>query len=303
MKSYIGITDFNWYSQVSSNNAIDEVNFWQPGGSRQFRALEEGDLFLFKLHSPRNYIVGGGLFKHSSLLPISLAWKAFGLANGVRSLDEMRERTQKYRRIEERGDYTVGCILLCEPFFLPQDLWVPVPTDWKPNIVQGRTYDLSSEPGSTMLQQLQVALGSIGMREQVPERNRYGTEIMVKPRLGQGGFRVLVTDAYGRRCSVSGERVLPVLEAAHVRPYAKGGEHSIANGLLLRSDLHILFDQGYLTVTPDRALEVSSKIRDQFENGKDYYAFHGQKLRLPCNPEQFVSKKNLEWHNQEIYLG
>jgi len=74
-------------------------------------------------------------------------------------------------------------------------------------------------------------------------------------------------------------------------------------GERIEHGLHILFDQGYLTVTPDRDLEVSSKIRDQFENGKDYYAFHGQKLRLPCNPEQFVSKKNLEWHNQEIYLG
>jgi len=300
MKSYVGITDFDWYSQVCGSS-IDEVNFWQPGGSRQFKALNEGDLFLFKLHSPKNYIVGGGLFKHSSLLPISLAWSAFGIANGVRSLEEMRERTQKYRRTTERGDYTIGCILLCEPFFLPEDLWITVPSDWKPNIVQGRTYDLSSEPGLTMLYQLQTALGSLGISEKKPER--YGSDIVVKPRLGQGGFRVLVTDAYDRRCSVSGEKVLPVLEAAHVRPYSRGGEHSLANGLLLRSDLHILFDQGYLTVTPERALEVSSKIRDQFENGKEYYAFHGKQLRQPHSPEQFVSRENLEWHNQEIYLG
>lgn len=301
MKSYVGITDFDWYSKVSSNGAIDEVNFWQPGGSRQFRALDEGDLFLFKLHSPNNYIVGGGLFKHSSLLPISLAWKAFGLANGVSSLEEMRERTQKYRKTNEHGDYTVGCIILCEPFFLPEEQWIPVPSDWKPNIVQGRTYDLASEPGSSMLKQLQIALQSLGTREQAPER--YGPEMIVRPRLGQGGFRILVTDAYERRCAVSGERVLPVLEAAHVRPYSMGGQHSLTNGLLLRSDFHILFDQGYLTVTPDRSLEVSSKLKDQFENGKDYYAFHGKQLRLPNKPEAFASNENIEWHNQEIYLG
>jgi putative restriction endonuclease len=39
---------------------FDEVNFWQPNSLRTFRALGEGELFLFKLHAPQNYIVGGG---------------------------------------------------------------------------------------------------------------------------------------------------------------------------------------------------------------------------------------------------
>ena len=72
------------------------------------------------------------------------------------------------------------------------------------------------------------------------------------PRLGQGAFRVLVTDAYRRRCTISNERTLPVLEAAHIRPYADNGPHQLSNGLLLRSDLHRLFDLGYFTVDPDR---------------------------------------------------
>jgi len=61
-------------------------------------------------------------------------------------------------------------------------------------------------------------------------------------------FRVIVTDAYDRRCAMTGERTLPVLEAAHIKPYGSGDPHALENGLLLRSDLHILFDQDYITV-------------------------------------------------------
>ncbi len=302
MKAYVGVTDYDWYTLLKSHGSLDEVNFWQPGGSRKFKAIAEGELFLFKLHSPRNYIVGGGFFTHSSLLPISLAWKAFNVANGVRSLEEMRARTLRYRRsAADREDFTIGCILLSEPFFLPEDHWIPVPSDWSPNIVQGKTYDLALQAGAKLYGQLRDALSALKVRE--VESERYGDGVLVRPRLGQGSFRVLVTDAYERRCAVSGERVLPVLEAAHVRPYAEGGEHSLKNGLLLRSDLHILFDQGYLTVTTDRRLEVSRRIHDEFENGKEYYALHGNELRAPQHTDQVVSLENIEWHNEQVYLG
>ena len=73
MKSYVGVTDSDWFDLLRSQVGLQEANFWQPGGSRLFRALRPGDLFLFKLHSPKNFIVGGGVFAHASLLPISLA--------------------------------------------------------------------------------------------------------------------------------------------------------------------------------------------------------------------------------------
>lgn len=303
MKSYVGVTDFDWFELLGRQHDLDEVNFWQPGGSRQFKALSAGDLFLFKLHSPRNFIVGGGIFAHSSLLPLSLAWSSFGIANGVQSLEEMRQRTLRYRRRvpDDREDFTIGCILLTQPFFLPKERWVPVPSDWSPNIVQGKRYDLASEPGATMFSQVQEALRGLQLHD--ADSARYGDEIAVRPRLGQGSFRVVVTDAYDRRCAITGERVLPVLEAAHVRPYSSGGAHRIDNGLLLRSDLHTLFDRGYLTVTRDRRLEVSARIRDEFENGREYYALHGRELRTPMRADQLVSEENISWHNDQVYLG
>jgi putative restriction endonuclease len=112
----------------------------------------------------------------------------------------------------------------------------------------------------------------------------------------------MVTDAYQRRCAISGEKTLPVLEAAHIKPYAAHGPHRVSNSLLLRSDLHKLFDSGYLTVTLDYRVEVSRRIREEFSNGKEYYAFHGQELRqLPDQLYRRPERQYLMWHNEKVF--
>ncbi len=80
-------------------------------------------------------------------------------------------------------------------------------------------------------------------------------------RLGQQSFKAVVLDSYHRRCAISGTHIPPVLQAAHIRPVAKGGEHRLDNGLLLRSDVHTLFDRGYLGVDPQHRLPVSRWLR------------------------------------------
>lgn len=303
MKAFVGVTDWDWFDLLRRRPDLDEANFWQPSGHRKFQALRPGELFLFKLHSPRNYIAGGGLFAHASLLPISLAWETFGVANGAVGLAQMRARVERYRRAEldRFADYPIGCILLEQPFFLNESQWLPVPPDWKPNIVQGRGYDLTIEPGATLFAQLQAARGiPLEVRE---ERARYGSPTLSFPRLGQGTFRVLVTDAYERRCAITDERTLPALDAAHIKPFCSSGEHWVQNGLLLRRDLHALFDRGYVTVTPALHLEVSRRIREEFENGRDYYRLHGSVVRPPANPLYRPSADYLGWHNRNVFRG
>ncbi len=78
----------------------------------------------------------------------------------------------------------------------------------------------------------------------LPTSLRHGAPTLVTPRLGQGAFRLAMTDSYDRRCAVTGERTLPILDAAHIQAFAAGGAHEIANGLLLRTDIHRLFDLG-----------------------------------------------------------
>jgi putative restriction endonuclease len=309
MRAYVGITDKDWFDQLRSTPELAEANFWQPGGNRLFGAIRPGELFLFKLHSPNNYIVGGGIFAHSSVAPVSLAWKSFGIANGARSIEEMRHRVERYRRqpADKTDDYSIGCIILTETFFLPEPSWIPVPENWHPNIVQGKTYDLDNGLGASLFARIEAALRApltTGIKDAPPlPEDRYGKPILIRPRLGQRSFRFLVTDAYQRRCAMTGERVVPVLEAAHVRPYSREGEHKLENGLLLRSDLHALFDGGYLTVTPGYKIEVSRRIREEFENGKDYYALHGRTVREPAKGFALPSEANLRWHNETLFKG
>ena len=314
MRAYVAVTDWDWFRLLRDSERLEEINFWQPGGQRAFRALESGELLLFKLHSPRNYVVGGGVFAHATILPVSLAWETFGAANGAASFDEMRRRIERYRRTEpERfDDYSIGCILLTQPFFLPESRWIPVPADWSPNIVQGKRYDLEREPGASLFRQLEHALsrelsgtetGTWLADRSEATVGRYGTPTLIAPRLGQGAFRVMVTDAYERRCAITGERVLPVLEAAHIRPFAQHGPHRVQNGILLRSDLHTLFDRGYLTVEPNLCVEVSRRLREDYENGRDYFALRGRELRLPGTSDARPRQEFLRWHNDQVYLG
>jgi putative restriction endonuclease len=314
LRAFIGITDGDWFDLLSSLENLEEINFWQPSGNTRFRALEQGELFLFKLHSPRNYIVGGGFFGYSTLLPVSVAWQTFQQANGAHSLKEMRQRIEFYRRrrADRLEDYTIGCIILEQPFFLAQADWLPAPENWKPNIVRGMTLSDAEPSGRQLFAGVETSLrrssvrnvGDVALTPPTSEPDsRYGDAILIRPRLGQGAFRFLVTDVYERRCAITRERTLPVLQAAHIRPYSEGGEHRVDNGLLLRSDLHTLFDQGYLTITPNYRIEVSRRIREEFENGRDYYAHHGQELHLPQKVSQRPAADFLAWHNDVRFRG
>ncbi|HKS06352.1 MAG TPA: HNH endonuclease signature motif containing protein, partial [Gemmatimonadaceae bacterium] len=255
-KAFIGVTDKDWFEFLSHRPDLREVNFWQPGGRSVFGALERGELFLFKLHSPNNYIVGGGFFAASSLLPVSLAWETFRDMNGVASLGQMRARIEKYRDgpANPTEDYVIGNIVLEETFFLTREAWIPVPADFSLNIVRGKTYDLAHGNGLALWRELELRLSAnqtVSVQRSVAEGTvgrMFGDPVLARNRLGQGAFRLLITDNYERRCAVTREHTLPVLEAAHIRPVHLGGLHEVTNGLLLRSDVHTLFDRGYVTV-------------------------------------------------------
>lgn len=300
----VAVTDGDWFETLRKQPDLDEVNFWSPSGTG-FRALRPGELFLFKLHAPKNVIVGGGVFAYATTLPCSLAWEAFGRSNGANSASEMRARIARYRKADpsDRGDFPVGCRILTQPFFFEESAWLPVPASWSRNIVSFKTYTTDSQDGLALWEAVTARAGALAALEVREPGQRYGAPQLVIPRLGQGAFRVLVTDTYDRRCAVTRERTLPALDAAHIRPYGEGGGHVASNGMLLRRDIHSLFDSGYVTVTPEHRFEVSDRIREEFENGKHYYALHGQKIWLPDDPSKRPDPVALAWHNETCFRG
>jgi putative restriction endonuclease len=298
---WVGVTDRGWFDFHSSKQT-PEVNFWAPGGERQFGAIREGGLFLFKLKAPVNKIVGGGWFVKSTQLPLELAWRVYGTGNGSESLSQLRDNIKRMRDRMNKPtgmNEVIGCTLLTECFWLPENDWIDQPANWSGAIVQGKRYQPDEGDGVRVWHEIQLRLRSRASADSVvKDSDRYGVPYMTKPRLGQAGFRVSVLDAYGRRCAVTEEKTLPVLEAAHIRPYADGGGHEVGNGLLLRSDFHTLFDAGYLTIDTDYRLLVSKRLKEEFSNGRHYYEHHGQRIpNLPTRTDLLPSRTAIEWRN------
>jgi len=309
VKGYFAITDFEWFTFLRGRQPLEEVNFWQPS-AHGFKAAP-GTPFLFKLKAPHNAIGGFGIFARYEEASPALAWDAFGEKNGAPSFPEMWDRIGKYAHRRGEPTHRIGCIMVADPVFFPEDRWIAQPRDWKPNVVSGAGLDLTSGEGlriwEACLERAPRALqpplaaeagdhlpGSAGS-------SRFGATQLVRPRLGQGTFRVAVTAAYGGACAVSGEHSLPALEAAHIRPYTYDGPHEVPNGLLLRADIHRLFDKGYVTVTPDLRFMVSQRLAKEWENGKVYYERNGRPIALPRRRADSPAPELLRWHNEHVF--
>jgi putative restriction endonuclease len=124
------------------------------------------------------------------------------------------------------------------------------------------------------------------------DRERVKMEIAL--RQGQGRFRRSLLAAY-EGCAVTGCTATWVLEAAHISPYRGPHTNEVQNGLLLRADVHTLFDLHLLTVVPqDLTIRVAPEAR-----GSDYAALDGHRLRVPQQQALAPNASLLEQHNHE----
>jgi putative restriction endonuclease len=310
------LTDPDWYSFLAAQKHVDEVNFWQPHGGRSFQALKPGDMFFCKLRAPHKAIAGFGFFERFETLPAWLAWECFGEMNGAPSFEIMIERIASLRGEHGptigSGDFPIGCIMLSAPVFFAKSEWISPPADWaRTGIQQGKRYDLSIGEGRRIreecLSRAQAGAHYWNVEPNISvvseESPRFGNPVQVFPRLGQGLFSFAVKEAYGGACAVTHEHSGPVLEAAHIMPYSQGGKHRVDNGLLLRSDLHRLYDRGYVTVTPEYMFRVGGRLREEFKNGRTYYGLNNQTIEIPAKEVWRPNRELLEWHVQTVFKG
>ncbi len=315
-KGYIALTDPDWYSFLSTQPRVDEVNFWQPHGGRAFRALNAGELFFFKLRAPYKAIAGFGFFARFESLPAWLAWDCFQEMNGAPDFESMTERILRLRGDDDRsartGNFEIGCVMISAPVFFAKDEWVSPPDDWaKTGIQQGKTYQLTVGEGRRILDQCLERARTAGRYWNVepavalsePKAARYGEPCLMRPRLGQGLFSLAVRDAYEGACAVTQEHSSPVLEAAHIMPYGRGGGHRVDNGILLRRDLHSLYDRGYVTITTDYVFKVGESLRQEFKNGRSYYGLNDLLISVPALEHCRPNKELLDWHEREVFRG
>jgi len=315
MRFYVAVTDSDWFRYLRSlQPAPEDINFWQPSGKKPAN-LAKGEPFLFKLHAPFNKIAGLGFFSAFATFPLGLVWEAFGERNGCETLQALSRKIAHYQGIHGAYDprhLVVGCNILTDPVFFNESEMIEAPLDWSSNIMVGKYYDTRDTVGSRLWEQVierlqarrfleREPVGEIGTASVVALEPQW-REVIAKVRVGQGAFRIMVTEAYRRACAVTADHTLPVLEAAHIKPFSEQGPHLVSNGLLLRADLHKLFDEGYMTVTPDYHIEISRALKEEFNNGRIYYDFHGKPLaNLPENPADRPSRDFLRWHNEVAF--
>lgn len=320
VRAYVGVTDWDWYRFLRGRGAT-EVNFWQPSGGRRFGAIPQGAPFLFKSHySHGNRIIGGGFLSGWVSLPMTRAWEFFGEDNGRATLEEMRTRIRKYRR--ETGhdggaDPEIGCIMLRDVRFFDPAEAPDAPPGWSGNIVQGRSYDLASPEGSYLEHVLKALLRrdlNLVASDETDQGDNdspgavsgevFGQPRLAPVRVGQAAFKALVQEAYGRRCAVTGNKIVPVLQAAHIRPVTDHGQNRVDNGLLLRADIHVLFDRGYLGVHPQKkTLLVSPSLRADWSNGEEFYqrAASGETIGMPRRRLDQPNTDFLVWHADTVF--
>jgi predicted restriction endonuclease len=108
-------------------------------------------------------------------------------------------------------------------------------------------------------------------------------------RRGQSKFREKLLNAYDSQCAVTGTNVAVTLQAAHIMPYKGPATNSVQNGILLRADIHNLFDLGLLTIDPDTlVIGIVEELR-----GTVFASLEGSKLKVPKKASDHPSKAAL----------
>jgi putative restriction endonuclease len=302
LSAYLGITDNKWFEYLQWNQITDEVNFWIPSAPVR-KHVEPGSLWLFKLKAPLDFIGGAGVFMHYSVLPLQMAWDVFGVHNGVPTIDAFRQVIMRYKHPgADSWNTDVGCAVLDQVVYLPRELWVPCYT----GSVVGGKHMVTPEDQVVV----QHVVRSLELAPSTPQTHAlpfynmtYTPQYALREvRPGQGAFRVEVTDAYHRQCAVSREHSLPVLEAAHIIEWSDTHTNDVTNGILLRADIHKLFDAGYVTIDPDGyRFVVSKRLKEDYDNGKEYYQLHGSRILLPEDSNAWPSRQALVEHGGHIF--
>lgn len=292
----IANTDYEWFNLLKNNEYTEDVNFWTPTPWK-IKGLNKGDIFYLFLKSPHRKIGGYGIFEYYTELTVKESWKKFGIGNGVSNYFELLERTHKYalknsKNFKPIKNPTIGCIVLSGVvYFDEQDYFLPETRNWSfPKQIVKLKYldDNNHEPiereHENVTQEFNLVKNTSGNRK----------TCNIKYRQGQVQFRKNLLETY-KCCAITKEDCSLVLEAAHIQEYINKSSNHMQNGLLLRADVHKLFDNGLITITPDYKIKVSEELP------QTYKKYNGEKIHLPDNLDNYPSKDALEWHNKALF--
>ncbi len=161
-------------------------------------------------------------------------------------------------------------------------------SDMAPSLVSGSTKQVLEREAKSA-----EASDSFSPSDAVDERRRVLAAIV--RRRGQPAFRAALQSAYGGRCAMTGCDVIDALEAAHIHPYLGQASNAVGNGLLLRADVHTLFDLYLVSVHPESLVILTAPSL----MNSDYSELHGAELKIPRLSESLINRRSLSWHREQ----
>lgn len=288
----IANTDHDWFSHMREKSPGRVVNFWTPTPWR-VKGLSEGSRLYFMLKAPIRRIGGYGTFIRYVEKTAAEAWEIYGRNNGVESQQALVSKVQEFaeKRSETFTPSTnpvLGCIELSnvvamddENFIDPADCGHSFPKE----VVKLKYFDEADGFAA------RLGIDSKPVPFEIVEGGGSSHKSSLrKDRKGQSAFRQQVLRNYNYRCSILGECIVELLEAAHIQPYVDERSNHPQNGLCLRVDLHRLFDEGLISITERYTVKVSAKLASTF-----YATLEGKEISLPSDPSAHPSAEALAY--------
>jgi putative restriction endonuclease len=313
---FVANTDLGWFEFLAAegDGRVDEVNFWSPKALTPLRRFTPGEPVFFRLKQPHYAVAGYGFFAHFSVESIDDAWRALDWKNGDPDWPTFIGRLAAYRGANvfdpELPAGKLGCTILRDARFWPSSRWIPwrETVGWHDNSVRGATVSDAADAARLLDAVATDAVSTEIARELsapafalVTDDERRRVERVGVVREGQAAFRARILDAYGRRCAITGERTEVVLDAAHIQSYLGPRSNHVQNGIALTQEFHTLFDQGLVGIDPELRVRVSPAIARRWSNGKRYYEYDRQPVRvLPEDEALRPSPAALEWKMRRL---
>lgn len=312
---------------LSTRSGSDpEANFWQPS-PHGCRLCLPVNRFCSRQRTQRKYpgvdipgysLVGGGFFDEYVEWGVSEAWTIWGLANGVATEQELLARARSYRASSATSDPdpTIGCVILRNIFFAAAGKELAEPPRWPRNVVTLSRYDLAEPSRKEDTEYVGHALALLRRGARVDlawEPDLRGVDLDWRgPRIwrscagppahGQGHFKRAVATAYRNRCAVTSRRDVPEL-GSRAHPPIRRGWRACCFQWLAATDVHRLFDRGYLSVDPDLRLRVSRQLQEHGWNGVEFCQREavGHRIPAPENPLHQPDCDALAWQTESRF--
>ncbi len=279
-------TDQAWLEYQRTNNFNDQINFWTPS-DWAIKALHPGDIIIFKLKGAGDLCGGYGTFLEYKYQSLNDTWDEFGRRNGFDNKEAFLYGLGAYQLSNKSPKTHCGCIVLRDVIYFD----TPVKLSdygivFKPQVVKFATYVEPFPMGSSSDQ---------GKFTLVSPGNKKKSKQQTTLREGQSQFHTEISIAYHHRCCISGETTPELLQAAHIQDYINRESNHIQNGLLLRIDLHSLFDNGLLYIDENYIVHISPLI-----SSDDYKKFDNKKIALPDNQYSWPSLEALAYKTKSF---